>query len=245
MRISSKKSAAISLNKKVVIVMPAYNAEKTLLKTYKEISSLAYDEIILVDDKSTDQTKKLAKKLDITFFQHDINQGYGANQKTCYKEALKKGADIVVMLHPDYQYDPTILPSMVVPIIFGYADVVLGSRMLSDPHAGGALQGGMPIYKYISNKFLTFVQNYKFKMHLSEYHTGYRAYSREVLNSVNFDKFSNDFIFDNQILIACIRKGYRFKEVPVKTRYFKEASSINLGRSIRYGYSVLIETFKA
>jgi hypothetical protein len=176
---------------------------------------------------------------------HKKNTGYGGNQKTCYLEALKRKADIIVMLHPDYQYDPTRVPSMVAPLLYDYADIVLGSRILGDAHQGGALNGGMPIYKYIANRFLTIFQNKMLGMYLSEYHTGYRAYSRKMLESIDFINFSDDFIFDNQLLIASIQKGLRFAEVPVKTKYFKEASSINVKRSIRYGTDVILYTLRA
>ena len=225
--------------KKIIVVLPSFNASKTLTKTYKEIPKNSYDEIILVDDGSTDDTVKIAKKLGIRYFIHEKNKGYGANQKTCYKEALKRGADIIVMLHPDYQYDPEILPSLTVPIEYGYADVVLASRILGNPHFGGALEGGMPFYKFVANKFLTFFQNKMLGMHFSEYHTGYRAYSRKILKKVNFNKFSDDYLFDNQMLIECINKNAKFMEVPVRTSYFKEASSINLIRSLRYGFGVI------
>ncbi len=228
--------------KKIIVVLPSYNASKTLRKTYKKIPKGSYDEIILVDDGSTDGTIKIAEKLGIKYFVHQENKGYGANQKTCYMEALKRGADIVVMLHPDYQYDPAILPSLTVPIEYGYADVVLASRILGNPHYGGALEGGMPFYKFVANKCLTFFQNKMLNMHFSEYHTGYRAYNRKMLKKVNFNKFSDDYLFDNQMLIECINKKAKFMEVPVKTAYFKEASSINLARSLRYGLGVIALT---
>jgi glycosyltransferase involved in cell wall biosynthesis len=231
--------------KKIVVVLPAYNASKTLKKTYENIPKGSYKEIILVDDGSTDRTVKIAKELGIRYFVHEKNMGYGANQKTCFRQALKKGAEIIVMLHPDYQYDPTILPSLTIPIEFGYADVVLASRILGDPERGGALQGGMPLYKFLANKLLTFFQNKLLGMHFSEYHTGYRAYSKEILRKINFNNFSNDYLFDNQILIECIKKKAKFREVPVKTAYFKEASSINFLRSLRYGVGVIGLTLRA
>jgi glycosyltransferase involved in cell wall biosynthesis len=234
-----------SRKKKIIVVLPAYNAAKTLEKTYKAIPPGSYDEVIVVDDASNDSTAKVAKRLGLSLIVHPKNKGYGGNQKTCYNEALKRGADIIVMLHPDYQYDPSILPSMTAPLIYDYADVVLGSRILGDPHAGGSLQGGMPLYKFIANKFLTTFQNKLLHMHLSEYHTGYRAYSRKTLESIDYMSFSDDFIFDNEILIAFIKKKLRFFEVPVKTRYFKEASSINLRRSITYGSAIVKNTLKA
>ena len=224
--------------------MPAYNAAKTLKQTFLSIPKGSYDSVLLVDDGSSDNTKEVARKLKIELIIHEKNRGYGANQKTCYTEALKRKADVVVMLHPDYQYDPTILPSLTVPILYDYADIVLGSRILGDPHAGGALQGGMPFHKYIANRLLTMFQNKLFHMHLSEYHTGYRAYSRHFLEEIPFMSFSDDFIFDNQILISAIKRKMRFKEVPVKTKYFKEASSINFRRSLKYGASVIVNSLE-
>ncbi len=232
----------MSKHKRIIVVLPAYNAEKTLKRTVEEIPQNAYDEIILVDDASSDYTINVAKRMKLNVIKHEKNKGYGGNQKTCYDNALRLGADIVVMLHPDYQYDPKILPSLTAPLIYDYADIVLASRMLGDPHKGGALQGGMPVYKYISNRFLTTFQNIIFRMHLSEYHTGYRAYSRKFLQTINYKSFSDDFIFDNELLIAGIRNRMRFMEVPVKTRYFKEASSINLLSSIKYGIAVINKT---
>jgi len=230
--------------KKIVVVLPAYNAEKTLEQTVRDIPEGSYDEIILVDDASRDHTAEEAKRLGIHTIVHTENKGYGANQKTCYTEALKLGADIIVMLHPDYQYDPKILPSLTAPILYHYADVVLASRILGDPHKGGPLRGGMPLYKYLANRFLTRFQNFFLGMHLSEYHTGYRAYSREALEKVDFMHFSDDFIFDNEILIAFIQAGLTFKEVPVSTKYFKEASSINFKRSMKYGMEIISHTWK-
>lgn len=231
--------------KKVVIVLPAYNAAKTLQQTVQDIPKGSYHEIVLVDDASNDDTTQIAKKLGLKVFIHEKNRGYGANQKTCYTQALKMGADIVVMLHPDYQYDPKILPSLTTPILYDYADVVLGSRILGDPHKGNALKGGMPFYKYVSNRMLTYFQNKLLGMYLSEYHTGYRAYSKKVLKEITYENFSDDYIFDNQILIACIQRKFRFMEVPVKTKYFKEASSINFKRSMQYGFGVIQNTLVA
>jgi glycosyltransferase involved in cell wall biosynthesis len=233
-----------SIKKKIIVVLPAYNAERTLKQTIEDIPKNTYDEIILVDDASHDRTAQVAKKLGLITIVHAKNQGYGANQKTCYREALKRGADIIVMLHPDYQYDPKILPSLTAPLLYDFADVVLASRILGDPHKGGALRGGMPFYKYAANRFLTKFQNSILKISLSEYHTGYRAYSKKALEAVNFLKFSDDFIFDNQILVALIKKGLRFKEVPVATKYFPEASSINFKRSLKYGWGVILNTFQ-
>lgn len=231
-------------DKKVVVVLPAYNAENTLQQTVMDIPKDSYDEIILVDDASSDYTVKVAKDLGINTIVHIENKGYGANQKTCYREALKRDADIIVMLHPDYQYDPKILPSLTTPILYDYADVVLASRILGDPHKGGPIRGGMPIYKFLANRFLTKFQNFMLKMHLSEYHTGYRAYSCQALKSVAYEEFSDDFIFDNEILIACIQRGLRIKEIPVGTKYFKEASSINFKRSFTYGLQIIKNTCK-
>jgi Glycosyltransferases involved in cell wall biogenesis len=216
---------------KVVIVLPAYNAEKTLLKTYRDIPNDYKKNVILVDDSSGDKTVSIAKKLKIQVFVHKKNLGYGGNQKTCYKKALKLNPDIIVMLHPDYQYDPKLIPALVAMIESGNYDVVLGSRILG----GGALKGGMPLYKYISNRFLTFFENLCTGIKLSEYHTGLRAYKAEVLKKITFQKNSNDFVFDNQILLQIIAKNYRIGEISCPTKYFKEASSINFLRSLKYG----------
>ena len=216
--------------------MPAYNAESTLEKTYHEIPKNIVDEVILVDDKSTDQTVSVAKKLGIdTIITHDQNKGYGGNQKTCYKTALQHGADVVVMLHPDYQYTPKLLEAMVSPIANGLYDVMLGSRILGK----GALQGGMPLYKYIANRFLTFFQNLMLNHKLSEYHTGYRAFSKEVLEALPLEENSDDFVFDNEMLAQIIFAKLRIGEVSCPTKYFPEASSINFRRSIKYGLGVL------
>jgi len=216
---------------KVVIVLPAYNAQKTLLKTYKDIKDEYKKNLILVDDSSLDKTVSIAKKLGIKVFIHKKNLGYGGNQKTCYKEALKLNPDIIVMLHPDYQYDPKLIPALVAMIESQNYDVVLGSRILG----GGALKGGMPLYKYLSNRFLTFFENLCTGVKLSEYHTGLRAYKAEVLKKIKFQKNSDDFIFDNQILLQIIAKNYRIGEISCPTKYFKEASSINFIKSIKYG----------
>ena len=221
--------------KKVVVVMPAYNAAKTLQKTYDEIDRKIVDEIILVDDASRDETAKLAKKLKLKTIVHAQNRGYGGNQKTCYAAALKLKADIVIMLHPDYQYDPKLLPAMAYMLGSGLYDTVLGSRILG----GQALQGGMPIYKYISNRFLTFTQNLLMGAKLSEYHTGYRAFTRKVLESIPMEKNSDDFIFDNQMLSQIHYQGFRIAEVTCPAKYFAEASSINFIRSSKYGLGCL------
>ncbi len=221
--------------------MPAYNAEKTLEKTVLEIPRDIVSEIILVDDNSTDKTVSLAKKLNLTVFCHDKNKGYGGNQKTCYKMALEKGADIIVMIHPDYQYDPKVIKYLVGFIEEGYCDVMLGSRIRSRKEA---LAGGMPMYKYFANRFLTFWENVLSGYNLSEWHTGMRAYKRGVLENIDFMKNSDDFVFDTQVLFKIIEKGYRIGEIPVPVRYFKEASSINFIRSLKYGFSTLFIAVK-
>jgi len=222
--------------KKVVIVLPAYNAAPTLEKTYNEIPSDLVDEVILCDDASNDNTIEVAKSLGIEhILSHTDNKGYGANQKSLYNKAKDLGADIVIMLHPDYQYTPKLIPSMVNIIGDGLYPVVLGSRILGK----GALKGGMPLYKYISNRFLTFVQNFFISYKLSEYHTGYRAFNKEVLDSINYNANSDDFVFDNEMLSQIIYEGFDIAEVTCPTKYFEEASSINLPRSIKYGLGVL------
>lgn len=221
--------------KKIIVVLPAYNAEKTLSQTYNEIPHKIVDEVILVDDASQDMTVKLAKELNIVTHVHENNQGYGANQKTCYSEALQRGADIVVMLHPDYQYTPKLISAMVSIISSGLYDVVLGSRILGV----GALRGGMPKYKYISNRVLTFIQNLLLNYKLSEYHTGYRAFSRRVLTELPLLENSDDFVFDNEMLAQIIYFGYDIAEVTCPTKYFEEASSISFLRSVKYGLGVL------
>ena len=220
---------------KIIVVLPAYNAEKTLLQTYEEIPKEIVDEIILTDDASHDQTVKLAGELGIETFVHLENKGYGANQKTCYRQALRKGADIVVMLHPDYQYTPKLITAMVAMIAYGEFDVVLASRILGK----GALVGGMPVYKYISNRFLTAVENLMLNNKLSEYHTGYRAFSREVLSRLPLEENSNNFVFDNEILAQITYFGFRIGEISCPTKYFPEASSISFIRSVIYGIDVL------
>ncbi|MEZ7893151.1 MAG: glycosyltransferase family 2 protein [Candidatus Wallbacteria bacterium] len=221
---------------KIIVVMPAYNAEKTLMQTYNDIPKDIVNEIILVDDKSHDDTVKVAKDLGLTIFEHDINTGYGGNQKTCYKNAVEHGGEIIVMLHPDYQYDPKLIAKMVRPIIDGSADIVLGSRMLD----GSALKGGMPIYKYISNKFLTFMENVVLGLKLSEYHTGYRAYSRKVLTTLPFDKNSDNFVFDQEFLIQATYFGFKITDIACPCKYMPEASSINFKNSSVYGIQTLI-----
>ncbi|HMT53282.1 MAG: glycosyltransferase family 2 protein [Saprospiraceae bacterium] len=223
-------------NKKVVVVLPAYNAAQTLRKTYNEIPFDLVDEVILCDDASKDHTVSVAKEIGIKhIIIHEKNKGYGGNQKSLYNKALELGGDIVIMLHPDYQYTPLLIPSMVNIIGDGLYPVVLGSRILGK----GALKGGMPMYKYIANRFLTMTQNLLINYKLSEYHTGYRAFSREVLQSIKFNNNSDDFIFDNEMLSQIIYKGFDIAEVTCPTKYFDEASSINFTRSTKYGLGVL------
>tara|TARA_Y100000385_G_C13109224_1_gene651181 strand:+ start:11075 stop:11824 length:750 start_codon:yes stop_codon:yes gene_type:complete len=228
-------------SKKVVVVLPAYNASQTISQTFEEIPFDIVDEVILCDDHSTDDTVKIAKQLGIKhIITHDQNKGYGGNQKSLYQKALSLGGDIIIMLHPDYQYTPKLIPSFVNIIGEDLYPVVLGSRILGK----GALKGGMPYYKYISNRFLTFVQNILIDQKLSEYHTGYRAFSREVLESINFMNNSDDFIFDNQMLSQIVYHGFDIAEITCPTKYFKEASSINFKRSVKYGIGVLGVSFK-
>ena len=226
--------------KKIVVVMPAYNAEKTLVKTYDEIPKGIVDDIILTDDKSSDKTVEVAGKLNIRTFVHDENKGYGANQKTCYKEALKLGADVVIMLHPDYQYSPKLITAMAGLITSGEFDVVLGSRILGNR----AMKGGLPAYKYFANRFLTLIENNIIGEKLSEYHTGYRAFSREVLLKLPILANSDDFVFDNEMLLQALYFGYRVGEISCPSRYTKDSSSINFSRSVVYGFSVLATAVK-
>lgn len=219
----------------VVVVMPAYRAENTLRATFDGIPPGLVDHILVVDDASDDSTVEVAEALGLNCFVHDENRGYGANQKTCYQQALATNADVVIMLHPDYQYDPRLVTPMAGMIASGIYDVVLGSRILG----GGALDGGMPWWKYLANRALTLIQNICLGAKLSEYHTGYRAYSRAFLEQLDFESFSDNFIFDNQLLVTAILSGYRIGEISVPTRYFAEASSINLMASIIYGLGVL------
>jgi len=223
-------------NQKIIVILPAYNASGTLEKTYQEIPFDIVDEVVLVDDNSTDETLLVAKKIGITHvIKHDNNKGYGANQKSCYKKALSLGADIVVMLHPDYQYTPKLIHSMSYLIANNVYPVVLGSRILGK----GALYGGMPMYKYISNRFLTLFQNIVIGQKLSEYHTGYRAFSKEVLNAIALEENSDDFIFDNQMLCQIFNKGYEIAEITCPTKYEIGSSSINFKRSVIYGLGVV------
>ena len=226
---------SLTLPRKVVVVMPAYNASKTLKITYDDLPHGDIGEIILVDDASRDETVRVARELGLTVFVHSRNYGYGGNQKTCYTEALRAGATIVVMVHPDYQYDPRLVPEMIRPIEQDEADVVFGSRMLGV----SAYKQGMPWWKYLANKFLTGVENRAFGLHLSEFHTGYRAYRREVLESIDFRANSDNFIFDQDIVAQVVEAGYRIAEISVPVRYFPEASSAGLLASTRYGFSIL------
>ena len=222
--------------KKIVVVLPAYNAALTLEKTYKEIPFDIVDDVVLVDDASSDETAVVGKKIGIKHvLVHEQNKGYGGNQKTCYNKAMELEADIVIMLHPDYQYTPRLITAMASIIAHDLYPVVLGSRILGK----GALRGGMPLYKYIANRLLTLTQNWLMNQKLSEYHTGYRAFSSEVLKAVDFNANSDDFVFDNQMLAQIFYKGYEIGEVTCPTKYFDEASSINFSRSVRYGLGVL------
>jgi len=221
--------------KKIVVVMPAYNAARTIEKTYREIPLDLVDDVVVTDDASADDTVVEARRLGIRTFVHETNRGYGANQKTCYKAALELGADVVVMLHPDYQYTPKLLPAMISLLTDGPFDVVLGSRILG----GSARKGGMPLYKYVANRFLTATQNLLCQAKLSEYHTGYRAFTREVLERLPLLENSDDFVFDNQMLAQILYHGFSIGEVSCPAAYFEEASSINFRRSVRYGLGVL------
>jgi len=223
--------------KRIAVVMPAYNAERTLEQTVRELSDVV-DIRILVDDSSKDETAALSRKLGVQTFVHDANYGYGRNQQTCYREALAAGADIVVMVHPDYQYTPALVPAMAGMVASGVYDMVLGSRILG----GGALKGGMPVYKYIFNRLLTAFQNIFLGVKLSEYHTGFRAFSRELLQSLPLLENSDEFVFDNQMIAQAVMFGFRIGEISCPTRYFEEASSINFKRSVEYGLGVLSTT---
>jgi glycosyltransferase involved in cell wall biosynthesis len=221
--------------KRVVVVLPAYNAERTLRRTIDEIPPGFIDRLILVDDGSSDRTVQLSQELGLRTIKHDANRGYGANQKTCYREALEDGGDVVIMLHPDYQYSPRLVVAMASLIALDQYDVVLGSRILSR----GALRGGMPVYKYVSNRILTLIQNILLREKLSEYHTGYRAFSRKVLESLPLLANSDDFVFDNQMLAQVMYFGFRVGEISCPANYFPEASSVNFRRSVVYGLGVL------
>jgi glycosyltransferase involved in cell wall biosynthesis len=226
--------------KKIVIVMPAYNAARTLQQTYSEIPLDVVDDVLLVDDGSGDETVAVARELGLTTFLHKNNLGYGRNQKTCYREALRRAADVIIMVHPDYQYSPKLIVPMAGMIAYGEYDVVLGSRILGS----GALEGGMPLYKYVSNRALTAIQNILLSYKLSEYHTGYRAFTREVLETLPLEENTDDFVFDNEMLAQVIYFGYRIGEISCPTRYFADASSINFRRSVRYGLGVLATSIK-
>ena len=227
-------------SKRVCVVMPSYNAEKTLQKTYDEIPKNIVDEIILTDDASKDQTVKLAHRLGIKTFIHDQNKGYGGNQKTCYKAALDVGADIIIMLHPDYQYTPKLITAMASMIAEGIFDAVIGSRILGNK----AMKGGMPFYKYASNRFLTLIENFLIQQKLSEYHTGYRAFNRNILETIPILENSDDFVFDNQMLCQILYFGFEIGEVSCPALYFDDASSISFSRSITYGLGVIQTALK-
>ncbi|MDA8242348.1 MAG: glycosyltransferase family 2 protein [Nitrospiraceae bacterium] len=226
--------------KKIIVVMPAYNAEKTLRQTYAELPHEYVDEVILVDDASRDRTAEVARELNINTVIHAKNMGYGANQKTCYRAALEKGADIVVMVHPDYQYSPRLVTAMASMIISGHYDLVLGSRILG----GQTLKGGMPTYKYVANRVLTLFENIFLGVKLSEYHTGFRAFSRQVLEALPLEENSDDFVFDNEMLAQAVYFGFKIGEISCPTRYFGDASSINFRRSVKYGLGVIITSVK-
>jgi glycosyltransferase involved in cell wall biosynthesis len=221
---------------KVVLVMPAYNAAETLRQTWSEIPAGHVDEHILVDDASRDDTVAIARALGIRVLEHAKNRGYGGNQKTCYREALARGADIVIMLHPDYQYDPRLVPMMILPLQLGILDVMLGSRVRTRQEC---LESGMPLYKYLGNRLLSFIENICLGQNMGEFHSGFRAYRREVLETIPFDRFSDDFVFDSQFLVSAIDAGFRLGEIPVPVRYMPEASSIGFQRSVRYGLGTL------
>lgn len=222
-------------NQRIAVVLPAYNASRTLRRTFEEIPRDIVDDIILTDDASSDGTVQLARSLRIHTLQHERNKGYGGNQKTCYAAALARGADIVVMLHPDYQYSPRLVPAMASMIVSGHFDLVLGSRILGK----SALAGGMPVYKYLANRALTLFQNFALGQKLSEYHTGYRAWSRRALQTIPLLGCSDDFVFDNEVIVQAVHHGFRIGEISCPTHYFPEASSIGLARSIRYGMGVV------
>ena len=228
------------LKPKIIVIMPAYNAEKTVQKTYNDLPKDLISEVILIDDASPDKTVDKARKLDITVYTHSQNKGYGANQKTCYDQALKRNPDIIVMVHPDYQYDARLVGVLCEPIVNGRSDVMLGSRIQTRHQV---LAGGMPLWKYFANRFLTLAENLAMGLNLSEYHTGFRAYSAHVLKTIPYPKFSDDFVFDQQILISALSYGFNISEIPVPCKYFPEASSINLSRSIKYGLLTLWTVF--
>jgi glycosyltransferase involved in cell wall biosynthesis len=236
-RITAPAAEAIPRRKqRVIAVMPAYNAEKTLAATLADMPPGCVDEVILVDDGSKDRTVEIARAMGLTVIVHPENRGYGGNQKTCYRHALERGADVVVMIHPDYQYDSRVVPHAVGFIELGICDVVLGSRIRSRDEA---FRGGMPAWKYLANRFLTAIENFALGQNLGDFHSGFRVYRREVLERIPFEKNSDDFVFDTQFLVQAVRLGFRLGDVPVPVRYFKEASSINFRRSVRYGLGTL------
>ena len=222
---------------KVIVVMPAYNAAKTVEKTVRDIPEGTVDEVILNDDNSTDNTVQIAKELGITVLQHEQNKGYGANQKSLYDAALEKGADVIVMVHPDYQYDPRVIPSAVGFLANDICDMIMGSRIRTRKET---LECGMPIYKYLSNRFLTTVENFSMGQNLGDFHSGFRAYTRQVLETVDYHKNSDDFVFDTEFLAQAVYHGFRLGDIPIPTRYFAEASSINFRRSLKYGLQTLL-----
>ena len=226
----------MSVKKKIIVIMPAYNAETTLERTVRDIPKGIVDEVILVDDCSTDRTVEIAERLNLTVVKHDKNRGYGANQKTCYDEVLKRKVDIVVMIHPDYQYDPRIIPHALGFIETDICDIIIGSRIRDRKEA---LEGGMPLYKYFSNRLLTIIENIALGQNLGDFHSGFRVFKREVLGKINYQNNSNSFVFDSQLLIQAVYFGFRIGDVPIPTRYFPEASSIDLKRSIVYGLGTL------
>jgi glycosyltransferase involved in cell wall biosynthesis len=220
---------------RVAVVMPAYNAEKTLARTYADIPKGCVDDVILVDDRSKDRTVEEARRLALHVVEHARNRGYGGNQKTCYRTALERGADIIVMVHPDHQYDPAVIPHLIEPLLQRRCDAVFGSRMLG----GRPIQGGMPKWKYLGNIFLTAIENATFLIYLTEYHSGFRAYSRRYLESVALEENSDGFVFDTEIIAQGMAKGLTIREIPIETRYFDEASQISFGPSVRYGLAIL------
>ena len=238
--LSTSNSTNMLNGRRVIVVMPAFNAERTLERTYRETPFELVDEVLLVDDGSADNTLAVSQSLGLTSFLHEKNMGYGKNQKTCYREALARDADIVVMVHPDYQYSPKLVTPLVGMIAFGEYDVVIASRILGN----GALEGGMPLYKYVANRFLTAFQNLLIGQKLSEYHTGYRAFSRQVLETLPLAENTNDFLFDNEMLAQAVYFKFKIGEISCPTRYFEEASSINFSRSMKYGLGVLLTSLK-
>lgn len=234
-RLAAEGSPRPSRRPRIAVVMPAYNAEKTLERTYADIPAGSADDVILVDDCSRDRTVEVAHRLGLHTVAHPKNRGYGGNQKTCYRTALERGAEIVVMVHPDHQYDPTVIPDLIGPLLDGKCDAVFGSRMLG----GRPIQGGMPKWKYLGNIFLTAVENATFLIYLTEYHSGFRAYSRRYLESVNLEANSDGFVFDTEIIAQGMAHGLRIREIPIETRYFDEASQIAFGPSVRYGFAIL------